>query len=99
MTNAECEQYRQEYDAELQAARACKDKDKSCMTLVPLKLAGCGSSCTTFVDKDNKLAQVRKKWTDAGCTVPACSQPVSCGNPISALCGPISGLCVDFPGF
>ncbi len=94
-TSAECDQFIREYDAEIQSAQVCKDKAKSCDTLVPAKLAGCGSTCTTFVDKINMLDQIEKKWTQAGCVSPSCPGFV-CINPVSSICSVVTGMCTDF---
>lgn len=91
---AECQQLIRDYETEVQCAKVCKDKAKSCDTLVRAKLAGCGSTCLTYVDKDNKLAQIERMWTMAGCTAPACPVPV-CLNPASASCSVLTGMCVD----
>lgn len=102
-TTTECQKYIDEYDAEMQKARMCKPNDKgdnkdegggnSCAALVPAKLAGCGSNCTTYVDKPKMLEEIQKKWTMAGCTAPACAVGV-CLNPRSATCS-AAGVCTE----
>jgi hypothetical protein len=83
-----------DYDRELGKARECKDLLGSCGTAVPAKLAGCGSGCTTFVDKPDKLNDLRKKWSQAECTAPACPGDV-CSSPLASACSLVSGTCSD----
>ena len=95
---AQCQKFIDDYDAEMTKARMCKpSEDKgdanSCAALVPAKLAGCGSNCTTYVDKPKMLQEIQKKWTEAGCTAPACAARV-CLNPRSASCSS-AGMCND----
>jgi hypothetical protein len=75
-------------------ARECRDLIGSCATSVPLKLAGCGSTCPTFVEKADKLMDLQKKWTKEGCTAPACAREV-CANPLTSLCSVTDGTCSD----
>ncbi|MBC8132031.1 MAG: hypothetical protein H7X95_03545 [Deltaproteobacteria bacterium] len=95
-SSAECAQYIRDYDAEMPNARACKftvNLEKSCVVLVPQRLAGCGSKCTTYVDKANTLDQIQKKWAKAGCIAPACEDS-ECDEPaLPSGCSILTGMC------
>jgi len=93
-TTAECEDLIQAYDRELTKARECKDLLSSCGTSVPAKLAGCGSTCMTFVEKPDKLNDIREKWSKAACTAPPCPGHV-CTNALLAVCSVGDGVCSD----
>jgi hypothetical protein len=91
----DCDQLIKDYDAAMADAKVCKGSDmKACMTAVPAKLAGCGSECTTFVQKSGDLDAVRKRWEKAGCSAAACLISLCIVNPTSATCSP-SGMCTD----
>ena len=58
------------------------------------KLAGCGSECTTFVQRARDLDAIRKRWNKAGCSAAACLISLCVVNPTSGSCNP-SGMCTD----
>jgi len=103
-TTSECRQYKDDYEAELQNTRSCKgnkenqanqdNKEKSCATLVPSKLTGCGSECETFVDKSAMLDQIQKKWAKAGCVAERCLISI-CVTPVASSCSAVTELCTD----
>ena len=93
--SAACQQHIADYDAELQSARMCKvNAAKTCATLVPQRLSGCGSGCFTYVDKATMLDQIAKQWSADGCTAAPCPLEV-CVNPVLSTCSIVTSLCTD----
>ena len=66
-----------------------------CGTLVPAALAGCNSSCNTYVDDAKKLDELREKWVKERCVEPACKTAVVCLPPLGGSCTLLVNTCSD----
>jgi hypothetical protein len=91
----DCAQLEHDYASALIDAKVCTAASTACQKPVLDKLA-CG--CTTYVDQVDRLAAIRKTWTDGGCTAGICPA-IACTVATTGACqvasGATTGMCQD----
>ena len=89
----------EDYAIQLPKARQCEGDllggKKACTSLVPAALAGCGSTCSTYVDDAKKLNELRDKWAKEKCVAPPCASPIVCVPPAGSACTVLVNTCTD----